>query len=39
MHTRTAKHEAGFSMIELIIAMAVTLTIMGQVIRFGPKGN
>lgn len=29
MHTRTAKHEAGFSMIELIIAMAVTLTIMG----------
>ena len=29
MQTRTTKHEAGFSMIELIIAMAVTLTIMG----------
>ena len=29
MQTRTTRHEAGFSMIELIIAMAVTLTIMG----------
>jgi prepilin-type N-terminal cleavage/methylation domain-containing protein len=29
MQTRTTKHERGFSMIELIIAMAVTLTIMG----------
>ena len=29
MQTRTTKQERGFSMIELIIAMAVTLTIMG----------
>ena len=29
MKTRTAKNEAGFSMIELIIAMVVTLTIVG----------
>ncbi|HSK63742.1 MAG TPA: prepilin-type N-terminal cleavage/methylation domain-containing protein [Pyrinomonadaceae bacterium] len=29
MHIRNRKNEAGFSMIELIIAMAVTLTIMG----------
>ena len=29
MQTRTTKHENGFSMIELIIAMAITLTIMG----------
>ena len=29
MHIRTANKEAGFSLIELIIAMAVTLTIVG----------
>jgi type II secretory pathway pseudopilin PulG len=29
MQTRTAKNEAGFSIIELIIAMVVTLTIVG----------
>ena len=29
MHIRTGKNQDGFSMIELIIAMAVTLTIMG----------
>jgi type II secretory pathway pseudopilin PulG len=29
MHIRTGKNESGFSMIELIIAMAVTLTITG----------
>ena len=29
MQTRTAKNEAGFSLIELIIAMVVTLTIVG----------
>lgn len=29
MQTRTAKNEAGFSLIELIIAMLVTLTIVG----------
>lgn len=29
MQTRTTKHENGFSMIELLIAMALTLTIMG----------
>ena len=29
MQTRRSKNEAGFSMIELIIAMAVTITVMG----------
>ena len=29
MQTRTAKFEAGFSLIELIIAMAITLTVVG----------
>jgi type II secretory pathway component PulJ len=29
MQTRTTKHEDGFSLIELIIAMALTMTIMG----------
>ena len=29
MHTRRSKNEAGFSMIELIIAMALTITVMG----------
>ena len=29
MQSRTTKHENGFSMIELLIAMALTLTIMG----------
>jgi type II secretory pathway pseudopilin PulG len=29
MQTRRSKNEAGFSMIELIIAMAITITIMG----------
>ncbi|HEU4794309.1 MAG TPA: prepilin-type N-terminal cleavage/methylation domain-containing protein [Pyrinomonadaceae bacterium] len=29
MHIRTAKNEDGFSMIELIIAMVITLTILG----------